>query len=46
MSAADLSTTPAEPLGASTAAVLRDTLGLDDLTIARLHADGVVASPE
>ena len=34
---------PAEPLGASTDAVLRDLAGCDDDELARLRADGVIA---
>jgi crotonobetainyl-CoA:carnitine CoA-transferase CaiB-like acyl-CoA transferase len=37
---ADISTTPAEPLGASTEPVLRDLLGLDDAAIAACRARG------
>jgi crotonobetainyl-CoA:carnitine CoA-transferase CaiB-like acyl-CoA transferase len=33
---------PAEPLGTSTDAVLRECLGLDDAELARLHAGGVI----
>ena len=33
--------TPAEPLGASTDAVLRELLALDDAELARLRAAGV-----
>jgi len=38
----DLSSTPAEPLGASTDAVLRQVCGLSDDDLASLRADGVV----
>ena len=34
---------PAEPLGASTDAVLRARAGCDDADLARLHDDGVIA---
>jgi CoA:oxalate CoA-transferase len=39
-SRADTSTTPAEPLGESTEAVLRDLLGYDATAIAELRAEG------
>jgi crotonobetainyl-CoA:carnitine CoA-transferase CaiB-like acyl-CoA transferase len=35
-------TTPAEPLGASTDAVLREVLGLDAASISALRADGAL----
>jgi CoA:oxalate CoA-transferase len=41
-SRADTSTTPAEPLGASTEAVLREVAGLDDSAIAALRQAGVL----
>lgn len=41
-SRADTSTAPAEPLGASTEAVLRDLCGYDDATVAALRRDGVM----
>jgi formyl-CoA transferase len=41
LSRGDTTTAPAEPLGASTDAVLRELLGLDDAELARLRADGV-----
>jgi crotonobetainyl-CoA:carnitine CoA-transferase CaiB-like acyl-CoA transferase len=41
-SRADAEQPPAEPLGASTDAVLRELLGLDDAEIARLRAAGVL----
>jgi crotonobetainyl-CoA:carnitine CoA-transferase CaiB-like acyl-CoA transferase len=39
----DLSSTPAEPLGLSTDAVLREICGLSDDELRALRADGVVA---
>jgi formyl-CoA transferase len=39
-SRADISTAPAEPLGASTDAVMHELLGLDDASIAELRAAG------
>jgi crotonobetainyl-CoA:carnitine CoA-transferase CaiB-like acyl-CoA transferase len=39
-SRADADQSPAEPLGASTDAVLRELLGLDDAEIARLRQAG------
>jgi crotonobetainyl-CoA:carnitine CoA-transferase CaiB-like acyl-CoA transferase len=39
----DLSSTPAEPLGLSTDAVLREVCGLSDDELRALRADGVVA---
>jgi len=41
LSRADRELTPAEPLGASTDAVLREVLGLDDAELARLRGAGV-----
>lgn len=38
----DLSTAPAETLGASTASVLRDLCGLDEAELEQLRAEGVV----
>lgn len=38
----DLTTTPAEPLGASTDAILRARAGCDEAELARLRADGVI----
>lgn len=42
LSRADTRLAPAEPLGASTNAVLRELLGLGDDELARLRADGVL----
>ena len=42
LSRAELGTAPAEPLGASTEAVLRDLLGLEDAELARLRDEGVL----
>lgn len=42
LSRATCDTAPAEPLGASTHAVLRDLLGLDDAALADLERDGVL----
>jgi crotonobetainyl-CoA:carnitine CoA-transferase CaiB-like acyl-CoA transferase len=42
LSRASTETAPAEPLGASTDAVLRDLLGLDDGTVEGLRAKGVL----
>src|SRR4051812_7022629 len=39
----DLSSTPAEPLGLSTDAVLREICGVSDADLAALRADGVIA---
>ncbi len=44
LSRGDMRTDPAEPLGASTDAVLRDLLELDDDELRRLHAAGVIES--
>lgn len=44
MSRADLTPTPAEVLGDSTDAVLREVLDLDDSEITRLRTDGVVGN--
>jgi len=41
----EFSTTPAETLGASTDAVLREVCGLDDDELARLRADGIIGGP-
>jgi crotonobetainyl-CoA:carnitine CoA-transferase CaiB-like acyl-CoA transferase len=38
----DLRASPAEPLGSSTDAVLRERCGLDDETLAELRAEGVI----
>ena len=43
-SAADVGTGPAEPLGASTDAVLREVLGIDDVVLADLRARGIVGA--
>jgi crotonobetainyl-CoA:carnitine CoA-transferase CaiB-like acyl-CoA transferase len=42
LSRADTSTPPADPLGASTDAVLREVLGIDDAELAALRADGAL----
>jgi crotonobetainyl-CoA:carnitine CoA-transferase CaiB-like acyl-CoA transferase len=44
LSRADTGTAPAEPLGASTEAVLRELLGADDAELARLRASGALGS--
>jgi crotonobetainyl-CoA:carnitine CoA-transferase CaiB-like acyl-CoA transferase len=41
-SRADAETAPAEPLGASAEAVLRELLGADDAELARLRAAGAL----
>lgn len=41
-SRSETGTTPAEPLGASTETVLRDVLGMDAETLARLRAEGAL----
>ncbi len=43
-SAADVGTGPAEPLGASTDAVLREVLGMDDAALADLRARGIIGA--
>ena len=42
LSRADTSTAPADPLGASTEAVLREVLGLDEAELAALRSDGAL----
>jgi crotonobetainyl-CoA:carnitine CoA-transferase CaiB-like acyl-CoA transferase len=46
LSRADMGSAPAEPLGASTDAVLHELLGLDDAELTRLHDAGVIKGCE